>query len=54
MEREKKGAETRDYCVANATVNVALRLLALDPKNLKSLRLRRDEVSRAYSEVAPA
>ena len=35
--------------VQSKAADVALRLLALDPQNLKRLRLRRDEVSRADS-----
>jgi putative zinc finger/helix-turn-helix YgiT family protein len=37
--------------VHSKAADVALRLLALDPENLKRLRLRRDEVSRADSDV---
>ena len=40
--------------VQSKMADVALRLLALDPGNLKRLQLRRDEVSRAGSGVAPA
>jgi putative zinc finger/helix-turn-helix YgiT family protein len=39
--------------VQSKAADVALRLLALDPENLKRLRLRRDEVSRADSGVVP-
>jgi HTH-type transcriptional regulator / antitoxin MqsA len=40
--------------VQSKAADVALRLLALDPENLKRLRLRRDEVSRADSDVVLA
>lgn len=40
--------------VQSKTADVALRLLALDPENLKRLRLRRDEVSRANSDLVSA
>jgi putative zinc finger/helix-turn-helix YgiT family protein len=39
--------------VQSKAADVALRLLALDPENLKRLRLRRDEVSRAELDVIP-
>lgn len=39
--------------VQSKAADVALRLLALDPENLKRLRLRRDEVSRADSDFVP-
>jgi putative zinc finger/helix-turn-helix YgiT family protein len=39
--------------VQSKAADVALRLLALDPENLKRLRLRRDEVSGTGSDVAP-
>jgi HTH-type transcriptional regulator/antitoxin MqsA len=39
--------------VQSKTADVALRLLALDPENLKRIRLRRDEVSRADSDLVP-
>jgi len=39
--------------VQGKTADVALRLLALDPANLRRLRLRRDEVSRADSDAVP-
>jgi len=39
--------------VQGKTADVALRLLALDPENLKRLRLRRDEASRADSDLVP-
>jgi HTH-type transcriptional regulator / antitoxin MqsA len=39
--------------VQSKAADVALRLLALDPENLKRLRLRRDEVNRADSDVVP-
>jgi putative zinc finger/helix-turn-helix YgiT family protein len=39
--------------VQSKAADVALRLLALDPENLKRLRLRREEVDGADSEVVP-
>ena len=39
--------------VQSKAADVALRLLALDPENLKRLRLRRDEVTRADSGAVP-
>jgi HTH-type transcriptional regulator/antitoxin MqsA len=39
--------------VQGKAADVALRLLALDPENLKRLRLRRDEASRADSDLVP-
>jgi HTH-type transcriptional regulator / antitoxin MqsA len=38
--------------VQSRAADVALRLLALDPENLKRIQLRRDEVDRAGSGVA--
>ncbi len=39
--------------VQNKAADVALRLLDLDPENLKRLRLRRDEASRSHSSLVP-
>ena len=39
--------------VQSKTADVALRLLALDPENLKRLRLRRDEATRSDSDLVP-
>jgi putative zinc finger/helix-turn-helix YgiT family protein len=39
--------------VQSKAADVALRLLALDPENLKRIQQRRDEVDRAGSGVAP-
>jgi HTH-type transcriptional regulator / antitoxin MqsA len=40
--------------VQSKAADVALRLLALDPENLKRLRLRRDEASRVGADLVPA
>jgi HTH-type transcriptional regulator / antitoxin MqsA len=40
--------------VQSKAADVALRLLALDPENLKRLRLRRDQVSHASSDLVRA
>jgi HTH-type transcriptional regulator/antitoxin MqsA len=40
--------------VQSKAADVALRLLALDPENLRRLRLRRDQAARASAQVVTA